>query len=111
MLRKGDAMKEELTKKIDAILSESFFIDDAVVTMRGLSIMIQEFMNGNTWPGIPNSADRSERFWMERLSDMLYFTSRTLELTADSFHEQYVELENKLLRASSCKDATGEGGE
>lgn len=110
MLRKGDAMKE-LTKKIDAILSESFFIDDAVVTMRGLSVMIQEFMNGNTWPGIPANADHSERFWMERLSDILYFTSRTLEITADSVKEQYAEFEHKLLIAPSCEDDSAKGGE
>lgn len=104
-------MKEELRSKIDNILSETFFVDDAAGTMRGLSAMIQEFMNGNTWPTMPYGGDPAHRYFMERLTDILFFTYRTLDLTAESTQEQYGELEQQLLNAVSCEENSMEGGE
>ena len=104
-------MKNITLSQINDALSESLFIDDAVGTMRGLSAMIQEFMNGNTWPGTRSDADPAEKYFMERLTDILFFTYRTLDLTAESTQKQYIELEQKLMSATSCEADSKKGGE
>lgn len=104
-----DLTKNKLSKKIDNVLSENFCVDTAIEIMSGLSVMLQEFINGNSWPNELSIEDPAYRYFIGHLNDLLIMTARTLDLTAQNTKKEYLELEQKLFDA--VYDASDEGGE
>lgn len=94
-------MKNNIVTKVDTVLTNAFFAEDAAITMRGLSVAIDEFMNGNTWIDLQASNNEAMQHFGKRLSDILYLTTRTLEMCADRTSAGYIELEHRILDAVS----------
>ena len=88
-------------KEVLKLFDESMTAEDTVIMMRGLSIMFEEFLEGNTIQTF-NNADASHLMHLEnRISDMLIFAIKTLSAGADRLHNETVELESRIIDALS----------
>ena len=83
----------DTVQKVDDILTKYLHVEDAVVSMRGVAILMEEFLNGNSFAGIKSP----DGFIENRISDIMDFTIRTLTASADNLSRKQEEFENELI--------------
>lgn len=95
-------MKDELRKKIiDDMLSEFFVVEDTVIIMEGLSIMFEEFLNGNTFFELSGAPEQALKSIEKRVVSLMWFAVKSLSVSADRLSKEYTALESRIIDAVS----------